>query len=97
MKTYNVTTTVTIANEMARYDNAQYKRGRFVRLGYIKPITIERDAIAWCNEHGFDAHDMLQYEFTFTSERVTIKRWQSFGVCVNVNDHVPDQPTYNEK
>jgi len=85
MHTYEVVTTKAIAEEMARYDEAEFEELEFIALGRIKPITDELEAIhVVTTRYGEDSLDsMLHYRYRFTSEYLpSKKRWASFGVRV---------------
>ena len=85
MYTYEAETTRSIAEEMARYDEATYQQLHFVRLGSIKPINDEQEAITRCTElFGAESLDgLLIYRWRFTSvDPPTKERWASFGVKV---------------
>jgi len=83
MHIYEAETTRSIAEEMARYDQATLIQLHFVRLGLIKPINDEQEAIAYCRNQG-EIDTCLVYRWRFTSiDPPTKERWASFGVKVH--------------
>ena len=88
MHTYEVVASKDIAEEMARYEGAEYEKLEFDHCGIINPIKDEAEAIEFAER--FDENGpnfMLYYRFRFTGDYLPSKeRWASFGVRVQDSD-----------
>jgi len=79
---YEVETTRSTVEEMARYDEHTYQQLHFVGLGILNPITNEGEAIARCRDQD-EVNSRLIYRWHLTGDSSpTAERWLSFGVKV---------------